>query len=81
MQLDDSTFAQRYGPWGIVAGASNGIGAGFARSMAKRGLNVVLIARRGDALAQTADEIESSYGAKTRVLVADQSRRSTSTGA
>lgn len=64
-------FAERYGPWGIVAGASNGIGAGFARSMAKRGLSVVLIARRGDTLAQTADEIEASYDVKTRVLVAD----------
>ena len=71
MTLDVRSFAQRYGPWGIVAGASNGIGAGFARSMAKRGLNVVLMARRGDALAQTADEIESSYGVSTRVLVAD----------
>ena len=71
MRLDVRNFAQRYGPWGIVAGASNGIGAGFARSMAKRGLNVVLMARRGDALAQTADEIEASYGVATRVLVAD----------
>jgi uncharacterized protein len=71
MQRVDRTFAERYGPWGIVAGASNGIGAAFAGSMAKRGLNVVLIARRGDALAQTADEIEASYGVSTRVLVAD----------
>ena len=71
MQRDDSSFAPRYGPWGIVAGASNGIGAAFARSMAARGLNVVLMARRGDALAQTADEIEASYGVSTRVLVAD----------
>ncbi|MEO5841091.1 MAG: SDR family NAD(P)-dependent oxidoreductase [Acidimicrobiales bacterium] len=71
MQLDETTFAQRYGPWGIVAGASNGIGAAYARSMAKRGLNVVLMARRGDALAQTADEIEASYRVETRVLVAD----------
>ena len=66
-----TTFAERYGPWGIVAGASNGIGAGFAQAMARRGLSVVLIARRGDALAQTADEIEASYDVKTRVLVAD----------
>jgi short-subunit dehydrogenase len=35
-----------YGPWALVAGASEGLGAAFATSLARRGLNVVLLARR-----------------------------------
>ena len=41
-----TSFAERYGPWAVVAGASEGLGEAFARGCAARGLNVVLIARR-----------------------------------
>jgi len=43
-------FAQRYGPWALVAGASEGLGAAFATELARRGLNLVLIARRSGPL-------------------------------
>ena len=39
-------FKTKYGPWAIVAGASEGLGAAFAEALAKRHLNLVLIARR-----------------------------------
>jgi short-subunit dehydrogenase len=48
------SFADRYGPWAVVAGASEGIGAAFATALAQRGLNLVLVARRPEPLAALA---------------------------
>jgi uncharacterized protein len=54
----DRAFAERYGPWAIVAGASDGTGAEFARELAHRGVNLVLVARREAVLRELADELE-----------------------
>jgi NAD(P)-dependent dehydrogenase (short-subunit alcohol dehydrogenase family) len=39
-------FAAAYGPWALVAGGSEGLGAAFAHELARRGLHLVLVARR-----------------------------------
>ena len=64
-------FAEKYGPWALVAGASDGVGAAFAEALAQRGLNVVLVARREAVLAQVADRIRSDHGVETRSLAID----------
>jgi 17beta-estradiol 17-dehydrogenase / very-long-chain 3-oxoacyl-CoA reductase len=45
-------FSERYGEgsWVVVTGASDGIGIEWARSFAKRGFNIVMIARTPDKL-------------------------------
>ncbi|SPM39334.1 Short-chain dehydrogenase, partial [Mycobacterium numidiamassiliense] len=65
------TFAIKYGPWALVAGASDGVGAAFAAGLAERGVNVVLLARRQAVLDQVAAEIESRTSAQTRTLAVD----------
>jgi len=41
-----SDFAERYGRWGIVVGASEGVGACVAAELAARGLDLLLLARK-----------------------------------
>jgi uncharacterized protein len=60
-------FAEKYGPWAVVAGASEGIGASVARLLGARGVNVVLVARRRAAL----DEVAATVDADTRTVVLD----------
>ena len=63
----------KYGPWGVVAGGSDGVGAAFARGMASRGINVVLVARRMPVLEASADEIRGRYGVEVRTVPLDLS--------
>lgn len=65
------TFAQRYGPWGVVAGASDGVGAAFAERLAENGVNVVLLARRQAVLDEVAAGIRERTGVETRTLAVD----------
>lgn len=62
---------ERYGGWALVAGASAGLGAAFAEESARRGFDVVLLARRAEVLEETAARIRATYGVQTRCIVAD----------
>lgn len=66
-------FPTRYGNWAVVAGASEGLGAAFATELARRGMHLLLIARRGDALQAVAGRLSEDHGVDVRVLVLDLS--------
>src|SRR6266540_3849601 len=71
MPMRPADFAARYGPWAVVAGASEGLGAEFATQLAMQGLNLVLVARRADRLDELATQLAASYGAQVRTLALD----------
>jgi short-subunit dehydrogenase len=64
-------FAQKYGPWALIAGASEGIGASLADQLAAFGLNLVLIARNAALLDEVAAHVRNEHGVKAQVLVQD----------
>jgi uncharacterized protein len=64
-------FASKYGPWALIAGASEGIGASLADQLASRGLNLVLIARNEALLNDVARGVRERHGVQVRPLVQD----------
>ena len=67
----DGPIGQRYGPWAVIAGASDGVGAEFARQAAAAGIHCLLVARRVDALDRLAAELRQSFGVEALCAVID----------
>jgi uncharacterized protein len=64
-------FVRRYGPWALVAGGSEGLGAAFADEIARQGLNLLLVARRTVPLEETASRVRSTHGVEVRTAAVD----------
>lgn len=64
-------FRGRYGQWAVIAGASEGLGAAFAKALAKRGQNLVLLARRKSVMDDLATTIAKDHGVEVRAMACD----------
>ena len=69
----------KYGPWALIAGGSEGVGAEFARLLAQAGLNLVLVSRTAAALERTAEQCRGD-GVEVRTVQADLSASDACTG-
>lgn len=63
----------KYGPWALIVGGSEGVGAAFARKLAADGFKLVLTARKIGPLEDLAQELRAG-GAEVRILSADLTR-------
>jgi short-subunit dehydrogenase len=67
------TFQSKYGPWALVTGAAQGLGAEFARQIAARGINLVIIDMLTDELVQVGKEIRNGTGREIITIATDLS--------
>ncbi len=62
--------SDKYGPWAVIAGGSEGVGSAFAHRLADAGINLVLIARKPGPLEETAEQVRAK-GVEVRTLQLD----------
>ncbi|MBC2667731.1 SDR family NAD(P)-dependent oxidoreductase [Novosphingobium piscinae] len=67
------TLAERCGPWAVIAGGSEGVGAVFADRLAGARVNLVLVARTAARLETAAAALRAAHGVEVRTLALDLS--------
>jgi hypothetical protein len=73
-QIEHSLSAFK-GHWALVTGASAGIGKEYAYQLAQAGMNVVLVARRGELLNELATELHEKFSVRTFTLALDLTQK------
>jgi len=64
-------FKEKYGPYAIIAGGSDGLGYAFAESLARRGINLILFARQKERLELAAIRLRNEYNIDAISIAAD----------
>ncbi len=59
----------------LITGGTSGIGAAFATALARRGVDLVLVARNAARLEETAEQLRRDFGIGVETLAADLSDR------
>ncbi|MBN2177287.1 MAG: SDR family NAD(P)-dependent oxidoreductase [Demequinaceae bacterium] len=69
--MKPARFQEKFGPYALVAGGSVGLGAAFAEGIARRGVNLVLVARQETRLKETAARLRETYDVDVVPLAMD----------
>ncbi|HEY3446722.1 MAG TPA: SDR family NAD(P)-dependent oxidoreductase [Myxococcales bacterium] len=67
----DPSYRTQYGPTALVVGGTDGLGLAFARALASRGLDLVLVARRGSLLEEVSRSISSEFSVSVQTFALD----------
>lgn len=69
------TLKEKYGNWALVTGASSGIGEAFARQLASKNLNLILVARRLERLEKLSKVLIEKHNIEVVVAPVDLSKK------
>ncbi|XP_038892142.1 very-long-chain 3-oxoacyl-CoA reductase-like protein At1g24470 [Benincasa hispida] len=70
--LRPSKDLRYYGSWGVITGATDGIGKSFAYQLARAGLNVILVSRSSTKLKAVSKDIQSEFpDTKVKIIELD----------
>ncbi|XP_061389159.1 inactive hydroxysteroid dehydrogenase-like protein 1 [Musca vetustissima] len=64
-------LTEKFGKWAAITGSTDGIGKAYARELAHKGFNIVLVARNEEKLKETADDIAKEFGVEVYTIKAD----------
>jgi len=64
-------FSKKYGPWALITGASSGIGKEMAKQLAAEHMNLIIVARRENLLAELKTELTIKHNIKVKILALD----------
>ena len=69
--MKTTRFKEKYGPYALVAGGSDGLGFAFAEALARRGLSLILLARQEDRLKAASARLKDTYQIDVIAIAAD----------
>ncbi len=76
MATRPAPLLEKYGPWALITGASDGIGEAFARALAAAGFNLIVVARRAAKLQTLVDDLSATYSIEAVAFAIDLSLES-----
>ena len=71
--MSEMNLREKYGEWGIILGATEGVGKAFCEKIAKGGMSVVMVGRRDQMLKELGEDLKAKYGVDYKVVKADLS--------
>jgi len=70
-----ANIKSKYGAYALVTRGTLGIGAEFTKQLAKKGLNIILVARRQNLLDDKAVELRNEYGVDIQTIQVDLTKK------